>query len=1294
LPKFAKMIFLDPGESIGGHPTCINDSKNVDCTSLSENLKKGQTFDSFEEMKNTLWSLSESTYQLFSVSESKKIKLCDNSLIYERVVFCCKNGIRRRERGSGKRPQQTYFGQGCLAKIVVSLDSQIKKLVVSSSNFVHNHVVSEHLAKFFPCNRRLDKNMISQIVEADSFQANRKLLAENFRLKYDKRITARDVSNVLAKNRNIKHLNEVHDVSCLLDSWKSKDADASIKFISDAKSSEVDLIFFQSSRMRSSYSCFPEVIQIDGTYRLNSCGYVLYLFTNIDNNGVSQIVGWAFLSSETKENVDLCFQEFQNSNESLDDTLVVLVDKDFESVQLAHQFFQNATVLLCRVHVWRNFQRIVNETVFSKEELKLIATKRISIESIKIFLTRQLKQMLLTPLVKKFHELWVEIRDNTCIPAEFRTNFEANWFACRTMWANCYRRKLPTFGVNDTNRVEAQNKNIKDIIPKNSTMYECVKNLLSFCDIHSFNIDYRTFLSTCKTNVMQDGDDFKRFAAKHFSNFGIKILFQQYRSFKNQLEDQSIVVFMREKVAIVKSGKTESQVSGKSFSVCTCDNFCQSGLPCKHVFHVRSHFHLSLIDLDTDSKRFRRNICQLSVDGENRSVTFSKSNVVFERKVSEQIIPKTVSEKFCAAKKLLLEIGSIMSEMSMPLFDEQMKFLLAYKDRLNGKTENDQKSEKSAVTLIETNTVTASSKALKEHETEIDSSKNLQFRKRRRIIGRVRGMNAPQRSFKRRKILDGPKLTSTDLKFLHSSEFIDSSVIDKYTSLLRSTFNIDYPICLSEIFHESLNWKHRTDFVQIVPWKSSHVTLAKTGPCSFHLFCGENLNLNFCETSQSDLVPIFDVASSLSDSLSERFVHIEQWSCTESSFPKEQSLIALACAVDLCSGKNPSTKVHKLGNSITDNLIRSFDRGYVTCFDASKSVTRSSCLGKIPVRLFCICKKPYRGEEMLECSQCLEWYHPDCVKVKRSDDVYRKKSLPWFCVACRNNVSSKNLASTLLEDLKLFPNGFVITEKNVTYRAFNTCALDSLLMPFHAKNVETKGSLEKTFKLHENIAVRTLGNVLTLCRLKFTDDARLFWLRFIKLPSPDNTFNAFGCVYSSFLKHFEGTLGIEFSSTCSNNNCVVKESAELKTFLNFNDLVTLDMTFSSVQSALETLLSGYQGKCSKLMHFKDLGSELEVLPHCSGLRKIHASCIGELPPFILVPVGDLQKCESISLSKKVTIFSQTYELIGAVFDNRSIGHFTSSFYFHHQLCFYDDLKRNLTFEGWTVPPYWLIYLKS
>ena len=62
-------------------------------------------------------------------------------------------------------------------------------------------------------------------------------------------------------------------------------------------------IFFQDEEMRRMYDCFPELLFVDATYKLNELRMPLYLFIVKDGNGESEIVAMWILVSEDASSI-------------------------------------------------------------------------------------------------------------------------------------------------------------------------------------------------------------------------------------------------------------------------------------------------------------------------------------------------------------------------------------------------------------------------------------------------------------------------------------------------------------------------------------------------------------------------------------------------------------------------------------------------------------------------------------------------------------------------------------------------------------------------------------------------------------------------------------------------------------------------------------------------------------------------------------------------------------------------------------------------------------------------------
>lgn len=78
-------------------------------------------------------------------------------------------------------------------------------------------------------------------------------------------------------------------------------AEADVHVYNDAKTSTCKGIFFSTQDMRSDLSKWPEIVFLDGTYKLTNNDMTFMVFLVEDGNGRGQIAGAALLSTEERD---------------------------------------------------------------------------------------------------------------------------------------------------------------------------------------------------------------------------------------------------------------------------------------------------------------------------------------------------------------------------------------------------------------------------------------------------------------------------------------------------------------------------------------------------------------------------------------------------------------------------------------------------------------------------------------------------------------------------------------------------------------------------------------------------------------------------------------------------------------------------------------------------------------------------------------------------------------------------------------------------------------------------------
>ena len=109
-------------------------------------------------------------------------------------------------------------------------------------------------------------------------------------------------------------------------------------------------------------------------------------------------------------------------------------------------------------------------------------------------------------------------------------------------------------------------------------------------------------------------------------------------------------------------------------------------------------------------------------------------------------------------------------------------------------------------------------------------------------------------------------------------------------------------------------------------------------------------------------------------------------------------LFAVATATSLMHGIHPGECTFDQ-SGMRQHLYDSFNQGIIAPFPilkhrrARKKVKYSETFS-----VYCDCRMPETAE-MVECSECLQWFHIDCVTVPKQ--ALENPNIPWYCHYCQ-----------------------------------------------------------------------------------------------------------------------------------------------------------------------------------------------------------------------------------------------------------------------------------------------------
>lgn len=190
-----------------------------------------------------------------------------------------------------------------------------------------------------------------------------------------------------------------------------------------------DGMFFFTSSMQKSFASFPELVCIDGTYKLLKLHLTVVLLIVIDGSGNSEVIGVGLLAAETYENYMQLIQALKKHNyDSCMKIQCFMSDKDATERRVLSEVFPNISLQICRFHVLQIFKRTLASMSLnkSKKQCLEILEKLVyanSQEQYDIY-KEQLRKSATNQLWSYFNDNWDNIRNQWSSYGMTETNFD------------------------------------------------------------------------------------------------------------------------------------------------------------------------------------------------------------------------------------------------------------------------------------------------------------------------------------------------------------------------------------------------------------------------------------------------------------------------------------------------------------------------------------------------------------------------------------------------------------------------------------------------------------------------------------------------------------------------------------------------------------------------------------------------------------------------------------------------------------------------------------------------------
>ncbi|KAL3889975.1 hypothetical protein ACJMK2_002287 [Sinanodonta woodiana] len=299
--------------------------------------------------------------------------------------------------------------------------------------------------------------------------------------------------------------------------------------------------------MRRTYEMFPEVLMVDGTYRVNKLRMPLYLLIVEDGYGQGRIVGFSLVANEKRETLKNLIGEFGQIH-NLEKVKTVVVDKDQNEIAAVQKFMPEISIQLCKFHIMQAFARKLKKCAVTQEVQGTI--------------TQLVRQMVYAKSKTAYDNSFGQLHN--VAPQQFVDYYHKNWLESAPMWCAYQTNMHINLGNTTNNRMESMNQKIKDVLHMNLSVPEAVQGLLLVCRASNYAVRHRSFVQQMTVPYrLNDDDEVVDIVVKQLTPYAANIVVHEFKTARSQTERYACTP---EKCCVLKT---------------------TMGLPCRHIFATR-----------------------------------------------------------------------------------------------------------------------------------------------------------------------------------------------------------------------------------------------------------------------------------------------------------------------------------------------------------------------------------------------------------------------------------------------------------------------------------------------------------------------------------------------------------------------------------------------------------------------------------------------------------------------------------------------------------------------------------
>ncbi|XP_050053743.1 uncharacterized protein LOC114128013 isoform X3 [Aphis gossypii] len=392
--------------------------------------------------------------------------------------------------------------------------------------------------------------------------------------------------------------------------------------------------------MKNNFAAFPEIVFLDGTYKLLNFNGIVYLFLVEDSVGSSEIAGVGILVGEVKQYIDWLISSFKIKNENSNLINSFMTDKDENMRNVLNSHFPEANLNLCKFHVFQIFKREITTTKLGINPTE----KSVSLEYLqKISYSKSPEEY------NDNYEIMTEL-----LPIQVMQYYNLNWHPIKKQWVDGFISK--NFLNFTNNRTESLNRNLKSIIKKLSSLQEFLENLFVELQIERTERDHRAMKTIHKLPVINSTIAPIKIYSNILTQFAFDLVEKEYLASIN----------------IKNNNDTNLNITDLN---CSCTFNRNMGLPCRHIFNMRINKKLDIFDE------------QLCIPRWTKKYLLEKQNVFQllnnEDHLQESLIkvmptlraPKSTFEKYKHASLFTNQLSKLISEVGQKAFNYRIEIV-------------------------------------------------------------------------------------------------------------------------------------------------------------------------------------------------------------------------------------------------------------------------------------------------------------------------------------------------------------------------------------------------------------------------------------------------------------------------------------------------------------------------------------------------------------------------------------------------------------------------------------------